>query len=119
MKNSVIIFLSIVLNFIVNNATAQSGCIEIESILVNSCSVGNEEGRNEMLRFRVGNTPLSTNDMTVAWANTNLPWNGLIQDGSTAQATAAFNSEIVSCGLLKEPTNGILPANSRLERVSS
>ena len=119
MKNSVIIFWSILFIFIVNNSTAQSGCIEIESILVNSCSVGNAEGRNEMLRFRVGNTPLSTNDMTVAWANTNLPWNGLIQNATTAQATAAFNSEIVSCGLLKEPLNGILPANSKVLLITS
>ena len=82
--------ISILFSFSCIFLNAQSGCFEIESILVNSCSFGNEEGRNEMLRFRVGNTPLSTNDMTVAWANTNLPWNGLIQDGSTAQATAAF-----------------------------
>ena len=111
--------ISILFSFSCIFLNAQSGCFEIESILVNSCSFGNEEGRNEMLRFRVGNTPLSTNDMTVAWANTNLPWNGLIQDASTAQATAAFNSEIVSCGLLKEPTNGILPANSRVLLITS
>jgi len=119
MKNYLIIFLSIAINFLSNNASGQSGCIEIESILVNSCSVGNAEGRNEMLRFRVGNTPLSTNDMTVAWANTNLPWNGLIQNATTAQATAAFNSEIVSCGLLKEPLNGVLPANSKVLLITS
>ena len=100
MKNFAIIFLLIAVNFITNNATAQSGCVEIESILVNSCSVGNSEGLNEMMRFRVGPQQLSLVDMTVGWANTNLPWNGIIQDATTANATAAFNTEIVSCGIL-------------------
>ena len=117
MKNYVIFFLSIAVNFIANNATAQSGCIEIESILVNACSA--EEGRNEMLRFRVGGTALSTNNMTVAWANTNLPYNGLIQNSTTAQATAAFNSEIVSCGQLIEPVNGVLPAYAQVLLITS
>ena len=71
MKNYIIIFLSIALNFTVNKSTAQSGCIEIESILVNSCAPGNDEGKNEMFRMRVGNNQLNVNDMYVTWANTN------------------------------------------------
>ena len=119
MKNFVIIFLLIAFNFIGNNATAQSGCVEIESILVNSCSVGNSEGLNEMMRFRVGPQQLSLDEMTVGWANTNLPWNGIIQDATTANATAAFNTEIVSCGILIEPLNGVLPANSQVLLITS
>ena len=119
MKNFVIIFLFIAVNFIANNARAQSGCVEIESILVNSCSVGNSEGLNEMMRFRVGPQQLSLDEMTVGWANTNLPWNGIIQDATTANATAAFNTEIVSCGILIEPLNGVLPANSQVLLITS
>ncbi len=119
MKNFVIIFLLVAVNFITNNATAQSGCVEIESILVNSCSVGNSEGLNEMMRFRVGSQQLSLDEMTVGWANTNLPWSGIIQDATTANATAAFNNEIVSCGILIEPLNGVLPANSQVLLITS
>ena len=97
MKNFVIIFLLIVFNFIGNNATAQSGCVEIESILVNSCSVGNSEGLNEMMRFRVGPQQLSLVDMTVGWANTNLPWNGIIQDATTANAIPTANAMHTAC----------------------
>ena len=111
--------MSIALNFIVNKSNAQSGCIEIESILVNSCAPGNEEGKNEMFRMRVGNNQLNLSDMTVTWANTNLPWNGIIMNGITAQKTAEFNATIQSCGYLVEPLNGRLPANKEVILITS
>jgi hypothetical protein len=117
MKNCIKALLTITTFLIFTNINAQSGCVEIESILVNSCSVGNSEGLNEMMRFRVGPQQLSLADMTVGWANTNLPWNGIIQDATTANATAAFNSEIVSCGILIEPLDGRLPANSKAQLI--
>ena len=111
--------MSIALNFTVNKSTAQSGCVEIESILVNSCAPGNDEGKNEMFRMRVGNNQLNVNDMYVTWANTNLPWNGTIMNSITAQKTAEFNATIQSCGYLVEPLNGRLPANKEVVLITS
>ncbi len=98
---------------------AQSGCIEIKSILVNSCAPGNAEGKNEMVRFKVESSDLQTSDMNVQWANTNLGWNGLTMDALTAQKTAEFNASIISCGLLREPLDGVLPANSEVILITS
>lgn len=117
------LILSLILISSVNTgAFAQGGCIEIESILVNSCAPGNgaQEGLNEMLRFRTGSTPLSTGTMIVQWANTNLPFIGLRQSTGTAATTAAFNATIESCGLLLEPPlGGILPPNSKVLLITS
>ena len=100
---------------------AQSGCFEIESILVNSCapSASNGEGKNEMLRFRVGDQALNTASFTVAWGNSNVFWNGLLQNATTAQKTASLNATITSCGYLVEPTNGDLPAHAQVLLVTS
>jgi gliding motility-associated-like protein len=102
-------------------AFAQSGCIEIESILVNSCAPGTgaQEGLNEMLSFRVGSSSLNLNAMVVQWANTNLPYNGIIQDFNTATKTTEFNSTIQSCGYLTEPLDGVLPAGSKVLLITS
>lgn len=92
-------------------------CFEIESILVDAC--GSPEGENEMVRFKVGNADLCTNDLSVTWANTNNNWLGLSQNATTAQATADLNATIISCGFLLEPTTCILPANSTVILVTS
>ena len=106
----------------VTSASAQNGCFEIESILVNSCGPGGvnqQEGLSEMIRFRLGNQTLNTADFVISWANTNLPFGGLIQNATTAQKTAEFNATITSCGNLREPVNGVLPAHSQVLLISS
>lgn len=93
---------------------AQS-CFEITNILVNSC--GSPEGTNEMFGFRVGPNPLSVSDMTVNFpANS---WSGVCQTPGTAQIVQQINSGITSCGLVLEPVNGILPANSKVLLITS
>jgi len=90
-------------------------CFEIESVLVDAC--GSPEGENEMVRFKVGNVDLCTNDLFVDWPSNS--WLGLSQNATTAQATADLNATIISCGFLLEPTTCILPANSTVILVTS
>jgi gliding motility-associated-like protein len=92
-------------------------CFEIESILVDAC--GNPEGENEMVRFTVGGTALNTSDLSVGWATTMNSWLGVCQNATTAQKTAALNATITTCGFLKEPTNGVLPAGSKVLLITS
>lgn len=87
-----------------------SGCIEIEDILVDGC--GSPEGQNERLTFRVGSTPLNISNMNVMWPNN--PFLGICQTAQTAQTVAQFNSQILGCGYVLEPVNGVLPANKRV-----
>jgi gliding motility-associated-like protein len=94
-----------------------SQCFEIESILVDAC--GSPEGENEMVRFSVGNTALNTANMNVVWPNTTNPWLGTCKNATTANAVAALNATILGCGWLKEPTGGILPANSNVLLITS
>jgi gliding motility-associated-like protein len=96
--------------FCSNNAFAQHDppCIYIERILVDAC--GSPEGPNEMLTFKVGNNPLNTSDINVNWPSNN--WQGLRQDAVTAGHVDFLNNTIEGCGLLVEPLDGILPANS-------
>jgi gliding motility-associated-like protein len=97
--------------------TSNAQCFEIESILVDAC--GSPEGENEMVRFKVGNADLCTNDLTVTWANVNNNWLGITQNGTTAQATADLNATIIGCGFLLEPTSCVLPANATVILVTS
>jgi gliding motility-associated-like protein len=92
-------------------------CFQIESILVDAC--GTPEGENEMVRFKVGNAPLQTNALTVAWPNTTNPWLGVCQNASTAAKVAQINATITNCGYLLEPTGGVLPANKTVILISS
>ncbi len=89
-------------------AVAQ-GCLEVESIYVDAC--GPSEGENEMVRFRIGGAQQNTANLTVNWPNNG--WLGLCQSTATANKVAALNSGITNCGLLVEPTNGILPAGAQ------
>lgn len=97
--------------------TSNAQCFEIESILVDAC--GSPEGENEMVRFKVGNADLCTNDLTVTWANLSNNWLGVIQNGTTVQATSDLNATIVGCGFLIEPTSCVLPANATVILVTS
>ena len=95
-------------------------CFEIESILVHSCapSGSGEEGLNEMVRFVVGPAPQNTSNLQVTWATVANPWGGICQDAATTQKIAQLNASITSCGFLKEPVNGVLPANSKVLLIS-
>lgn len=90
-------------------------CLEIENILVDAC--GNPEGQNEMVRILVGPNPLTLSNISISWPNNS--FNGFIQNPTTAMHTNTLNSTIQGCGWLKEPTNGILPANSKAIIVTS
>jgi gliding motility-associated-like protein len=94
-------------------------CVKIESILVAACtSPGSPEGSNEMMRFRVGNTPLNTANMNIVWGSGQYPYSGVVQNANTANIVAQLNSTILSCGYLKEPVNGILPPNSQVLMIT-
>ncbi len=91
-------------------------CFQIESILVDACD-GSNEGKNEMVIFKIGPIALNTSNLTVSWPNNN--WLGLTQNASTASAVSSINSTILGCGLLKEPVGGVLPANSKVLLITS
>jgi len=113
------------------------GCFEIESILVDACAPqiiiavipifnipiwGQAEGYNEMIRFKIGPNDLNTADLNVIrWGNRNMPWQGLYgPNDSTAATVAALNATVSTpCGLLKEPVNGVLPANANVLLITS
>ncbi len=103
-------------------------CVKIESILVDACTIGNScgssaapscncEGKNEMLRFKVGNTAKSVDDLIINWPNNS--FQGICQNAASADNTAELNSTIESCGWLVEPVNGLLPANSQVLVITS
>ena len=95
-----------------------SQCFQIQSILVDAC--GEQEGLNEMVRFKVGTAALNTNNLTVEWPNN--PWQGLIKNSVTAAKVATLNADIIAaggCGQLIEPTAGVLPANATVILVTS
>lgn len=99
---------------------AQNGCIEIERVLVAACgaSGSNTEGFNEMALFKVGPNPVQLSNLLVAWPTTYMGnfynFTGLIQDATTAAKVAEINNTINSCGYLKEPVGGVIPANSKV-----
>lgn len=101
--------------FLLLNETFAQPCVKIESILVTACtSAPNTEGSNEMMRFRIGNTPLNTANMNIIWGSGQYTYAGLAQNATTANIVAQLNSTIQSCGYLVEPINGILPANKQV-----
>lgn len=113
-KNVVLkIIFSTLLTLSLIHANAQ--CFEIESILVDAC--GSPEGENEMVRFKVGSANLNSSNISVIWPSNS--WLGIIQNATTATAVANLNSTIVSCGLLKEPTAGTLPAGAEVLLITS
>ncbi|MFT3794894.1 gliding motility-associated C-terminal domain-containing protein [Flavobacterium sp.] len=104
--------------FLLFSHSALAQCFQIESILVDACGV--QEGLNEMVRLKVGNAPLNTANLSVDWPNN--PWQGLVQNATTASKVAVLNADILDaggCGQLVEPTNGILPANATVILVTS
>jgi gliding motility-associated-like protein len=114
MKKITILFLITGL-FNMVQAQIPANCIEIESILVDAC--GSPEGENEMVRFQVGNASINLVSMSVSWPNN--PWLGLCQNATTTSVVSTWNSTITQCGLLIEPTGGIIPAGEQVILVSS
>ena len=95
-------------------------CFEIESILVDACASGTNEGFNEMVRFKMGPVAQNTTNLLVTWPNNS--WQGVIQNAATAAKVAALNADILSaggCRSLIEPLGGLIPANASVILVSS
>lgn len=106
--------------FIFSSSEVYSQCFQIESILVDACDTGLDEGLNEMVRFKIGNAPVNTSNMSVNWPNNN--WQGLIQNTTTAAKVLTLNQQITAaggCGQLIQPTGGVLPANAKVILVTS
>ena len=115
----IIKFLSI-LWFAILTQNSYSQCFNIESILVDACDNGTDEGFNEMVRFRVGPNPLNVSNLSVNWPSN--AWTGVIQNATTAAKVASINASIIAagnCGQVLEPTGGVLPANSTVLLVTS
>ena len=106
------VFLVIFLLSFAYGAKAQTptACFEIESILVDAC--GNPEWDNEMVRFIVGPNDLNTANFNVTFPSAF--YLGLCQNATTAAKVAALNASILSCGFIKEPVGGVLPAGKRV-----
>jgi hypothetical protein len=100
-------------------AQIPTNCFEIESVLVDACGAGTQEGLNEMVIFQVGPANLNTADLTVTWPNTTNPWTGICQNAGTAAKVLAINNTITGCGRLIEPVGGILPAGKRVLLLAS
>lgn len=98
-------------------AQTTTNCLEIEDILVDAC--GNPEGQNEMVRILVGPNPLNVNNLNIAWANTSNAFFGFVQNAATGIKVSTINATITGCGYLKEPVNGIIPANKKAIIVTS
>jgi len=103
-------------------------CVTIESILVDACTLGsgcqnssaptcNCEGKNEMFRFRIGDSDQNVADLQINWPNN--AFQGICQDALTQQNTDELNETIEACGLLTEPVNGLLPAGSQVIVITS
>jgi gliding motility-associated-like protein len=127
-------FITISFVFLCSSVKAQipAKCLEIESILVDACNATSLEPNNEMVRFRVGSNPINIADIRIdgqgatgpyvisAWPTTTLAWFGLIQNATTASATAALQSTVVaSCGRLIEPPGGIIPSGANVLMIAS
>jgi len=110
-------------------AQTPTKCIELESLLADACVPGggctgsgspacNCEGKNEMVRFKIGPSPINASDISFTWPNN--PFLGISPSNATTAAhVAALNSTIISCGYLKEPVGGLIPAGATVLLVTS
>ncbi len=87
-------------------------CFEITRILVDACP--SDEGLNEQVSFQVGPNALNVSDLQVVWPNASNSWAGVCQDASTTNKVNQLNGTVNSCGFIREPQNGLLPANSKV-----
>ncbi|MBC7607819.1 MAG: gliding motility-associated C-terminal domain-containing protein [Burkholderiales bacterium] len=101
-------------------AKSFSQCFQIESILVDACDSGSDEGLNEMVRFKVGSSAINTLSLSVNWPNNT--WQGLVQNATTLAKVVALNAQVTAaggCGQILEPVGGVLPANAKVILVTS
>ena len=118
-KNSTTVLVFIVLSLFSFQKTF-SQCFEIESILVDACATGTNEGFNEMVRFKIGPVAQNSTNLVVTWPNNS--WLGVIQNTTTAAKVATLNADIAAaggCRRLIEPPGGIIPANASVILVTS
>ncbi|HOS48585.1 MAG TPA: gliding motility-associated C-terminal domain-containing protein [Bacteroidia bacterium] len=111
------LILMVAASLITGNIHAQTGCVQIRSILVDAC--GNPEWDNEMVRFEVGANPVNTNSMNVSWPTTGNPFLGICQTSGTTSTVNTLNASITGCGHILQPTGGVLPAHSKVLLVTS
>ena len=124
------------LAFVINpnllKAQTPTKCLEIESILVDACNATSLEPNNEMVRFKVGPTPINISNLIISgapasgvfqlnkWPTTGNPFLGFIQNATTASLTAALQATVQSsCGHLIEPPAGIIPAGAEVLMITS
>lgn len=99
------------------SAQVPTKCFEIENVLADACSA--PEGENEMVRFRVGPGNLNVSDLNVSWPNVANLYLGICQNATTAQTVNTINATIQGCGILIEPTGGVLPAGAKVLLITS
>jgi gliding motility-associated-like protein len=104
--------------------SAGAQCVRITSIFVNSCTIGtgtgfcDSEGYNEMFTFEVGASDLNVSDIVVTWPNNS--FQGWCTNALTALKTDSLNNTIISsCGYLKEPVGGVIPAGANVIALTS
>ena len=96
--------------------TPVSGCFQIQSISVDACGAGAEEGINEMFFIQIGNSPLNLYSATITW-----PSNSFTNfNCSNAAFIASANAGITAGGvILPIPASGVLPANANVVIMTS
>ncbi|MBL4577295.1 MAG: hypothetical protein JKX74_02410, partial [Flavobacteriales bacterium] len=102
---------------VANGGAALTNCFEIRSILVDACNPSGPESDNEMVRFEVGSADLNTAGLVVDWPNNN--WDGLCQNATTSDIIDSINANILSGGMVVEPTGGVLPAGAQVMLITS
>ncbi len=110
-----LLFTSLFLLTLFNNKINAQKCAEFESILVDACGI--IEGSNEMFRFKVGSGNLYVANLNIVWSNNS--FQGFCQTAGTAARVAALNRSVKRCGLLLEPTGGVLPAGKSVLVITS
>jgi len=130
MKHLIFIFLAVIFICFKTNAQVPVKVFEITNILVDGCA-GSDEGRNEMVLFRIGPNPVNVSDLRVdgagatglistnRWPNTNNIWRGIAPPPAKPSEISQINATILNCGFLIEPVNGILPAGKNVLMITS
>jgi hypothetical protein len=96
--------------------TPVSGCFQIQSIGVDACLGGTQEGLNEMFFIQIGNAPLNLNSATVTWPSNNFTNFNCANPAFIASANAAITAGGI---ILPTPVGGILPANANVVIMTS
>lgn len=106
-------------------------CFEVERLLVDACVPGSGctsaaspncscEGKNEMVLFHTGNTPIHISQVEIVWPNASNSYLGLVQDAASASLTNTLDTTVkTTCGQIVEPANGWLPLNTDILLITS